>query len=109
MFQSRRCYRGRRLYSGRWSPETSNILHDSSTMTITGVIDFDSAGVGDPAVDFAAASCFGLQRSSKVYPEIQTALDRVRFYVGTFPLQEALFGWDSGDAEAFRRGIAPYV
>jgi aminoglycoside 2''-phosphotransferase len=33
----------------------------------------------------------------------------VQFYVGTFALQEALFGIENGDREAFQSGIADYV
>ena len=39
----------------------------------------------------------------------QGALGRVAFYRGTFALQEALFGVENGDEEAFRAGIAPYM
>jgi hypothetical protein len=66
-----------------------NLLFDPQTQRLTGVIDFDHAGVGDPAVDFAAAQGLGLRRLAKVYPEVEAALDRVRFYGGTFALQEA--------------------
>lgn len=87
----------------------SNILYDATKRTITGVIDFSSAGIDDPAVDFAAASTIGadfLQRFYATYPEIQGMLARAEFYKGTFALQEALFGLENGDEEAFRAGIA---
>jgi aminoglycoside 2''-phosphotransferase len=74
----------------------------------SGVIDFDSARVGDPANDLAAASCYGLDRLARVYPEADAAIPRVQFYVGTFALQEALFGVENGDDGAFERGIAAY-
>lgn len=86
-----------------------NLLFDPQTQRLTGVIDFDHAGVGDPAVDFAAAQGLGLRRLAKVYPEVEAALDRVRFYGGTFALQEALYGAEHGDDEAFHRSIAPYA
>ena len=98
------------LIHGDFGP--GNILADPETWTITGVIDFGSAGVGDPAIDFAAVprkpSAFfdGLVGT---YPDISSATDRVQVYRGTFALQEALFGIESGDDEAFRRGIAEYV
>ena len=39
----------------------------------------------------------------------QPALPRVRFYCGTFALQEALFGVENDDRQAFQDGIATYV
>lgn len=92
---------------------TGNLIFDPDTYTITGVIDFGSAGVGDAAIDFAGVlGGFGesfLERCIKVYPEIANTLERIRFYCGTFALQEALFGIENGDIEAFERGIAAYV
>jgi aminoglycoside 2''-phosphotransferase len=90
---------------------TGNVLYNPAAMQITGVIDFDSAGVGDPALDLAAAltnparfaRCF-----TRVYPVTEKIMRRVQFYQGTFALQEALFGLENGDDEAFRSGIEPY-
>lgn len=90
---------------------TGNIICDSTTGQMAGVVDFGSAGVGDPAVDFAAlpwtppAFFDGLLAA---YPAIASAPERVAFYRGTFALQEALFGVEEGDKEAFRRGIEPF-
>jgi aminoglycoside 2''-phosphotransferase len=98
------------LIHGDFGP--GNILVDPETWKITGVIDFSSAGIGDAAIDFAAApgkpTAFfdGLVGA---YPDVANATDREQFYKGTFALQEALFGIESGDEEAFRRGIAAYV
>jgi aminoglycoside 2''-phosphotransferase len=87
---------------------TSNILFEPVTNRLSGVLDFDSAHVGDPAIDLAAASCYGLDRLARVYPEVDAAIPRVHFYVGTFALQEALFGVENGDEAAFARAIAAY-
>lgn len=38
-------------------------------------------------------------------PQLSALMDRVLFYQGTFALQEALFGLENGDEEAFRAGI----
>lgn len=91
---------------------TGNLLYDTATLTLTGVIDFDSSGLGDPAVDVAAA----LSGPRAFVEELRTRCDllpaadgRVRFYRGTFLLQEALHGVEHDDPEAFRSGIAPYV
>ena len=92
----------------------SNILYDASTNSISGIIDFSSAGWGDPAVDFAAILspvCYGktfLERFDAYYPGIEAILSRASFYVETFALQEALYGLEDKDHKAFERGIAAY-
>jgi aminoglycoside 2''-phosphotransferase len=91
---------------------TGNILHDPVARRITGVIDFSEAGADDPAVDLAAV-LWGpedfVAGIAGAYPGIDPMRERMRFYARTFALQEALFGAEQGDAEAFRRGLAPYV
>jgi len=108
----RNCTYAPALIHGDFGP--SNILYDARTKSISGVIDFSSAGWGDPALDFAAIICsvsYGeqfLQRFSAIYPGIDALLARSRFYAGTFALQEALYGLEDGDQEAFARGIRSY-
>jgi aminoglycoside 2''-phosphotransferase len=77
-------------------------------LRLTGVLDFDFAGLGDPAVDLAAAESFGLEALWAAYPGGETLRSRARFYRGTFALGEALYGAEYGDVEAFSRSIAPY-
>ena len=93
-----------------------NILYDATTRRITGVIDFGSVRADDPAVDLAALSTIHpqlldvlLDLRPTVYPVGTNMLDRVRFYQGTFALQEALFGLDAGDAEALQAGLSAYT
>jgi aminoglycoside 2''-phosphotransferase len=90
-----------------------NLIFDPESFALTGVIDFGFAGLGDAAIDFAGVlSSFGeafLQKCARVYPEIKDAWERVRFYHSTFALQEALFGIENGDTEAFASGIANYL
>ena len=90
-----------------------NIVHNPTTYQVTGVVDFGSAGLGDPATDLAGvlAGCGEpfLQRVLYYYPEAQSMLTRIHFYCGTFALQEALFGLDNNDEEAFTGGMADYV
>lgn len=91
---------------------TGNIIFDPDTCAITGIIDFGFAGLGDPAIDFAGLLGFGepfCKRCLNVYPEIAETVERIEFYRGTFALQEALFGIENGDNEAFKSGIADYV
>lgn len=90
----------------------SNILYDPEMHRISGIIDFESLGLGDPATDVAALASYGeefLALCLPTYPEMQTMLDRAQFYRGTFALQEAYYGWRTGDQEAFQRGMAEYV
>jgi len=83
---------------------TSNILFDRQQRTICGVIDFGSSGLGDPAYDLAGLlSCYGeafVRRCWQVYPEIESFMDRVRFYQGSFALEETLFGIENTDQAA---------
>jgi aminoglycoside 2''-phosphotransferase len=88
-----------------------NVLYDTAAHVLSGVIDFGFSGLGDPAQDIAAASCFGdafIAAMAENYPQLHTYLPRARFIKGTFALQEALHGVKSGDREAFESGIEQY-
>lgn len=91
---------------------TSNILFDAQAKCVTGIIDFSSAGLGDPAYDFAGLlSSYGedfIARCMGVYPGLDALLPRARFFQGTFALYEALFGIENGDQAAFEAGIRTY-
>jgi aminoglycoside 2''-phosphotransferase len=93
---------------------TVNLLYDGNTQSIAGVIDFGNAGLGDPAVDFAGIISpvgYGesfLKRFEGIYPNIEATTRRTKFYVGTFALQEALYGVEHNDREAFEAGIENY-
>lgn len=106
---------------GDWAPALrhgdfggGNLLVDPATGAIAGVLDFGSAGLGDPAVDLAAILATAgqderfLRQFLAAYPELASGVDRARFYGGTFALQEALHGVEHGDREAFESGIAAY-
>lgn len=73
-----------------------HIIYDSERRQINGIIDFGTAGIGDAAADFACIIYnYGesfLAKTAKYYPEIETAIDRARFWSGTLPLQWALSG-----------------
>ena len=92
---------------------TGNILHNPDSLNITGILDFSFTGPGDPAADFAGLYVsYGeefYRRCVAVYPALATALDRVHFYRGIFALEEALFGLENNDDDAFRSGIQQYV
>ena len=91
------------------------LILDKESWTINGVIDFGSAGLGDPAVDLAwlhfrsGASPAFLSSFYTAYPEIEAVLPRARFYAGTFALQEALFGAEHNDSAAFHGGIRQFA
>jgi aminoglycoside 2''-phosphotransferase len=40
---------------------------------------------------------------------MEQAYERVKFYCGTFALQEALFGIENDDRDAFQAGMEEYV
>lgn len=86
---------------------TGNILIDGGC--VSGVIDFAGCGLGDPAYDFASLSA-GLGDDFVAlmephYPGMAMMRDRVRFYRGTFPLLDVLFGVEHGDANALEAGL----
>jgi aminoglycoside 2''-phosphotransferase len=88
-----------------------NILYLDERRCASGVVDWSSAGVGDPAGDIAAVSCFGqpfFDLFCRSYRGVDALLERARFYKGTFALQEALHGFTSGDQGAFQSGMAEY-
>ena len=91
----------------------SNILFERDTQRASGIIDFGSSSLGDPAYDFAGLlSGYGegfVELCARAYPEVQDFRGRIRFYQGTFALLEALFGIENGDEEALRAGLARYV
>jgi len=89
-----------------------NILFDHDAWSISGIIDFDDIGLGDPAIDIAAVSTYGkpfFERFCTAYPEIEPMLARAQFYHGTYALQEALHGFENDDPQAFQSGMAEYV
>jgi aminoglycoside 2''-phosphotransferase len=89
----------------------SNILYDSEAETISGIIDFDSIGVGDPAMDVGAILNFGedfFSRMCRNYPEMILLRKRTEFYRSTYALQEALYGAQCNVPESFEAGIAQF-
>jgi aminoglycoside 2''-phosphotransferase len=78
-----------------------HILHDPEQEVLTGVIDFGTAGLGDPATDFALLiQVLGesfLRRMLRYEPEIAVALDRARFRAAVLELEWALHGLHTND------------
>ena len=101
------------LIHGDFGP--TNILWDQAGGRVSGIIDFGSAGIGDPAADLAGLiGPFGYAEEiirlmgQSTYPGAVQMLRRARLYASTFALQEALHGAECGDAEALRRGLAGF-
>ncbi len=73
-----------------------HILFDSGSESITGMIDFGTAGLGDPACDIAVQlSNYGesiVRCMQSNYPLLNNVIERARFWAGTFELQWALAG-----------------
>ncbi|MDQ2784012.1 MAG: aminoglycoside phosphotransferase family protein, partial [Chloroflexota bacterium] len=91
---------------------SGNLLWDALMGVMTAVIDFGSAGLGDPALDVAALLTYGepfVRQGFAAYPAMETMLPRARFYLSTFLLQEALYGIEHDDPDAIERGLAPYL
>jgi aminoglycoside 2''-phosphotransferase len=73
-----------------------HILFDPDQQRLSGIIDFGTAGVGNPAIDLAALlDNHGetiLKRMSKYNSGVEPFMDQARFWAGTVWLQWALLG-----------------
>jgi aminoglycoside phosphotransferase (APT) family kinase protein len=73
-----------------------HILFDPITESISGLIDFGTAGLGDPACDIAVQlGNYGesiVWRMENNYPMLANVIDRARFWMGTLELQWAIAG-----------------
>jgi aminoglycoside 2''-phosphotransferase len=90
---------------------TGNLVYDPEAQTLRGVLDWQWAGPGDPATDIAGLLGYGerfVRRLAATYPGLDALWERVLFWHGTYALEEALYGIESGDAEAFEAGIRSF-
>jgi len=75
---------------------TYHVLLDPSARRLGGVIDFGTAGLGDPATDIATLlHYYGesiVRRMEPTYTQLPKLIDRARFWAGTLELQWALAG-----------------
>lgn len=82
-----------------------HILFDPGTQQISGLLDFGTAGVGDPAVDLACLiNSYGetfLHWMLPAYPDLPDLIERARFWSGTLELQWLLGGLRSSDPSWF--------
>ena len=82
-----------------------HILFDKNKRRINGIIDFGTAGLGDPAGDYACLLYYYgesfLNRMSRYDPDIEPALNRTRFWAGCLELEWLLGGLKSNDPSWF--------
>jgi aminoglycoside 2''-phosphotransferase len=82
-----------------------HILHDPQGARLAGVIDFGTAGAGDPAVDLGnLINTYGesfVRRMRPHYPLDRETLERARFLAGAIELEWALNGLRSDDRSWF--------
>jgi aminoglycoside 2''-phosphotransferase len=98
-------------------PGPGNILVMPETCEISGVIDFGSTGLDDPALDLGFISFWGeallgsdfVERLYESYAVTECLLNRIRFFEMLSALMVALEGLETSDREAFAFGLAKYV
>jgi aminoglycoside 2''-phosphotransferase len=73
-----------------------HLLYNPQTRRLNGVIDFGTAGLGDPATDFGCLiDQFGetfVRLMAPTYPDMAQHIERARFWAGTLELQWLLGG-----------------
>jgi aminoglycoside 2''-phosphotransferase len=92
---------------------SGNFLFDRQSQ-LSGVLDFGSAGFGDPAIDIAGVIATDpsgnlLDRVVSAYPAADEMIDRARIYRETFALQHALLGAKGDDEQAIEEGLHSYL
>jgi aminoglycoside 2''-phosphotransferase len=81
---------------------SEHVLLDADSGAVTGVIDWSSANVDDPAVDYAAISTTGpafVERLMAIDEDFAAGQIRAAFYRSTFGLQAWLHALDHGTSE----------
>lgn len=90
----------------------SNILFDPATGAVSGVLDFSSLALGDPAMDVAGLASVSEPFFSFLYEldpdQIGPMMRRAQFHKSTFALRKALTGLLENDPVAFDRGMEAY-
>jgi aminoglycoside 2''-phosphotransferase len=87
-----------------------HMLYDPARGTISGIIDWGDAAIGDPAIDFTGLlAAYGQDFTERVLLHYQGEVDasfrdRMRFYRGAMPLNTVLFGLSTGQTDYVRQG-----
>lgn len=78
-----------------------HLLVDENSPRLSGVLDFGTAGLGDPASDFGClAQNYGerfINRLQYKYPLLEDYMPRMRFYAQAIELEWVLSGLESGE------------
>ena len=88
-----------------------HILYSAARSTISGIIDWGDAAVGDPAIDFTGLlAAYGEDFTERVLSHYRNEVDasfrdRMRFYCDVMPLNTVLFGLSTGQEEYVRQGL----
>ena len=84
---------------------TYHLLFDRGRKRLNGVIDFGTAGMGDPAQDLSIIiKQYGesfLWRMRRIYPRIDRHIERARFLAGRIELEWILRGLQNDDPSMF--------
>ncbi len=89
-----------------------HLLCDSSLAAITGVIDWEDATVGDPALDFVGLWFVGsapfVERILANYSKLvdNGFWNRIHFYADIVPFHEIRFGLSAGEPEHLQHGLS---
>jgi len=87
-----------------------HILFDAQQQCITGIIDWEDAAIGDPAMDFAGLLDCGLTWTQSVMAAYAgrsdaSILTRAQFYRAIGPAYQILYGLDIGAPEHISQGL----
>jgi aminoglycoside 2''-phosphotransferase len=89
----------------------AHILCDPATGRVNGIIDWEDASIGDPAIDFAGLLMdHGMDFTRQVLarypgPADETLWSRAEFYGWIGPVYEVRFGLETGQREHLERGL----
>jgi aminoglycoside 2''-phosphotransferase len=94
-----------------------NILFDAGARTVSGIVDWGSTGLDDPAFDVGSVSLWGafylgeafVERFHASYGVTPSLLGRARFFETLLALLVALDGLRTDDQEALAFGLARYT
>lgn len=87
---------------------TSHILVNADTKTPVGIIDFETASIGDPTIDFVGLFITlgeaETRRIAKVHPH-PVSWERLRFYWWMGAIHAIKYGVDTGDPRTIAEGV----
>jgi aminoglycoside 2''-phosphotransferase len=90
---------------------SEHILYNPARGTLSGIIDWGDAEIGDRAIDFAGLlDNYGEDVVERVLAHYHEEIDlsfrqRIRFYSAAMPINVVLFGLDTGQEQLVREGL----